>query len=85
MKKVVEDFINSKWDDECVPLLEEYIRIPCQSPAYDKDWETNGLLDQAPPAAHCLFPGLMATPEPSEGASDAVRRVQRNSWVLISV
>uniref|UniRef100_A0A7S1IK55 Peptidase M20 dimerisation domain-containing protein n=1 Tax=Eutreptiella gymnastica TaxID=73025 RepID=A0A7S1IK55_9EUGL len=52
MRQVVEEFINSKWDAECVPLLEDYIRIPCQSPAYDKDWETNGLLDQAMTLLH---------------------------------
>eukprot|EP00667_Euglena_gracilis_P008568 EG_transcript_8671 len=51
MEKVVE-FLNAKWDAECIPLLEEYIRIPCQSPAYDPEWATNGLIEKAMDLLH---------------------------------
>lgn len=40
-------FIESLWDKSVVPTLEEYIRIPNQSPLFDKEWETNGLMDKA--------------------------------------
>eukprot|EP00668_Euglena_longa_P040312 GGOE01053094.1.p1 GENE.GGOE01053094.1~~GGOE01053094.1.p1 ORF type:complete len:609 (-),score=152.40 GGOE01053094.1:249-2075(-) len=46
------DFLNAKWDSDCIPVLEEYIRIPCQSPAYDPEWATNGLIEQAMDLLH---------------------------------
>lgn len=39
--------IDAKFDAEFVPVLSEFISIPNLSKAYDKDWETNGLLEQA--------------------------------------
>lgn len=35
------------WSDAILPALCDYIRVPNQSPAFDPDWEQNGLLDQA--------------------------------------
>ena len=35
-------FVESVWDDEIVPALEDYIRIPNKSPAFDPDWERHG-------------------------------------------
>ncbi|GAB2522788.1 M20 family metallopeptidase [Lysobacter humi (ex Lee et al. 2017)] len=43
----VEQFVAQKWDDEIVPRLVEYIRIPCKSPMFDADWVANGYMDQA--------------------------------------
>ncbi|WP_462115688.1 M20/M25/M40 family metallo-hydrolase, partial [Lysobacter xanthus] len=43
----VEAFVSQKWDDEIVPRLVEYIRIPCKSPMFDADWVANGYMDQA--------------------------------------
>jgi len=40
-------FINQFWDDSVLPCLTEYVKIPNQSPAFDKAWESNGFLDQA--------------------------------------
>ena len=36
-----------QWDDEIIPLLQEYISIPNKSPMFDPDWKTNGYMDQA--------------------------------------
>lgn len=41
------NFVNSKWDEEIIPELEEYIRIPAKSPDFDPDWEKHGYIDQA--------------------------------------
>lgn len=41
------EFICSTWSESIVPTLSEYIRIPNQSPAYDKEWESNGHMDTA--------------------------------------
>jgi len=39
--------IDSCWDDEIVPALVEYIRIPNKSPAFDPDWAIHGHMDAA--------------------------------------
>lgn len=41
------EYVSSCWDQTIVPTLSEYIRVPCQSPDFDPEWETNGLLDAA--------------------------------------
>ncbi|TZF91582.1 M20 family metallopeptidase [Cognatilysobacter lacus] len=43
----VEAFVSRKWDDEIVPQLVDYIRIPCKSPMFDADWVANGYMDKA--------------------------------------
>ena len=35
-------FIDAKWDDEIVPQLVEYIRIPNKSPMFDAQWAQHG-------------------------------------------
>ena len=38
-------FMDRIWDDEIIPTLTEYIRIPNKSPAFDPDWEKHGFMD----------------------------------------
>ena len=40
-------FIEQFWDEEVMPTLIDYIRIPCKSPLFDTDWEKNGHMEQA--------------------------------------
>ena len=40
-------FIGKLWDDEVVPRITEYIRIPNKSPMFDKDWVKHGHMDAA--------------------------------------
>jgi acetylornithine deacetylase/succinyl-diaminopimelate desuccinylase-like protein len=40
-------FIDGCWDDEIVPTLFEYIKIPNKSPAFDPDWAVHGYMDDA--------------------------------------
>lgn len=44
---LVERYVSEKWDDEIVPQLVEYIRIPNKSPMFDTDWVKNGYMDDA--------------------------------------
>ena len=44
--KSAEEFVSRKWDNDVVPQLVEYIRIPCKSPHFDADWAGNGHLDK---------------------------------------
>ncbi len=41
------EFVKGLWDESVVKTLCDYIRIPNVSPSFDKEWKTNGLLDQA--------------------------------------
>lgn len=43
----VERFVSEKWDDDIVPQLVEYIRIPNKSPMFDTDWVQHGYMDDA--------------------------------------
>lgn len=45
--RLVEQFVSGKWDDEIVPQLVDYIRIPNKSPMFDADWVEHGYMDQA--------------------------------------
>jgi acetylornithine deacetylase/succinyl-diaminopimelate desuccinylase-like protein len=40
-------FLDSIWDDEIIPALTDYIRIPNKSPAFDKDWHAHGHMEKA--------------------------------------
>ena len=37
----------ARFDDSAVPVLQQYIRIPCLSPDFDRDWVANGHLARA--------------------------------------
>ncbi|MDP1573641.1 MAG: M20/M25/M40 family metallo-hydrolase [Coxiellaceae bacterium] len=39
--------IEQQWDQEIIPLLEDYIRIPAKSPLFDKNWRENGHIAKA--------------------------------------
>ena len=41
----MHDWIDQNWENSVQPSLEEYIRIPAQSPAFDADWDATGDLD----------------------------------------
>lgn len=43
----IEEFANTLWEDSIVSELVEYIKIPCKSPMFDKDWQQNGYIDKA--------------------------------------
>ena len=44
--------ISAQWDDDIVPQLIEYIKIPAKSPGFDREWAAHGFLDAAIKQAH---------------------------------
>src|SRR5262245_35897826 len=40
-------FVQRAWDDDIVPALTEYIRIPAKSPMYDAQWAEHGHIERA--------------------------------------
>ncbi len=56
-------FIDAEWNDDIVPALCDYIRIPNKSPAFDRDWQQHGHMDRAAEllrdwAARHALPGM---------------------------
>jgi len=45
--QLAQAFIDKKWDDEIVPELVEYIKIPNKSPHFDPKWDEHGYMEQA--------------------------------------
>ena len=43
----IQDFVEGLWDDEVVPQLVEYIKIPNKSPMFDSKWVEHGYMDDA--------------------------------------
>ncbi|OWT63514.1 M20 family metallopeptidase [Candidimonas nitroreducens] len=44
--QALRDFVDSKWDDEIVPALQDYIAVPAKSPAFDAQWAENAYIDR---------------------------------------
>ena len=45
--KAIEGFVGKLWDEQIVPQLVDYIRIPNKSPMFDAKWAEHGYMDQA--------------------------------------
>jgi len=43
----IDAFVGGLWDEQIVPQLVEYIRIPNKSPMFDAQWAEHGYMDQA--------------------------------------
>ena len=41
------EFVDRQWEDEILPKLADYIRIPNKSPNFDPDWAAHGYMDEA--------------------------------------
>lgn len=45
--KAAIPFINTRWDDDIIPTLTDYIAIPNKSLMFDPEWKANGHMDRA--------------------------------------
>ena len=45
--KKTADFVKREWNENVIPSLMDFIRIPNVSPSFDGEWDTNGLQMQA--------------------------------------
>jgi acetylornithine deacetylase/succinyl-diaminopimelate desuccinylase-like protein len=76
-------FIGGLWDDEIVPQLVEYIRIPNKSPMFDAQWAEHGYMDQAVALLERWARGKLAS---LEGATlEVVRLPGRTPLIYIDV
>ena len=42
----IQSFCDQIWENQIIPELTDYIRIPNKSPAFDPDWQTHGYMDK---------------------------------------
>ena len=76
-------FMQNIWDNEIIPALTDYIRIPNKSPAFDPSWESHGHMEQAVSLfAAWAREKLKALPG---GALEVVRLPGRTPLILIEV
>jgi acetylornithine deacetylase/succinyl-diaminopimelate desuccinylase-like protein len=40
-------YLNTFWDQDILPTLQDYIRIPNESPLFDPDWQAHGHMERA--------------------------------------
>ncbi|KRG67988.1 M20 family metallopeptidase [Pseudoxanthomonas dokdonensis] len=77
----VDAFVADKWDQEIVPQLVEYIRIPNKSPMFDKDWVANGYMEQA-----VTLMQDWAKAQPVKGmALEVIRLPERTPLIFIEI
>ncbi|WP_202841271.1 M20 family metallopeptidase [Luteimonas saliphila] len=77
----IERYVGDKWDDEIVPQLVEYIRIPNKSPMFDADWAAHGHMDDA---VRLMESWARAQPIPGMTV-DVVRLAGRTPLIFIEV
>ena len=47
MNTQTQHYIDALWDEEIIPCLSDYIKIPNKSPLFDPDWESHGYMEEA--------------------------------------
>ena len=67
----IDQFVSKKWDEDIVPQLVEYIRIPNKSPMFDADWVANGHMERA-----VALMEAWATAQPIDGLVVEVIRLE---------
>jgi acetylornithine deacetylase/succinyl-diaminopimelate desuccinylase-like protein len=48
----IKPLIDRQWDEDLVPRLVDYVRVPAKSPAFDGDWSAHGYLQRVVQSAH---------------------------------
>src|SRR5262245_2753132 len=65
------------WDDEIVPQLIDYVKLPAKSPHFDHDWKRHGHIEAAIQQAH-----RWASHQPVKGLKLEVIRLEGRTPVL---
>ncbi len=81
--EAAKTFIGRIWEDEVIPELTRYIRIPNKSPAFDPDWAVHGHMDAAVAQFERWARGKIAG---IEGATlDVVRLEGRTPVIFVDI
>ncbi len=81
--KSLQSFVGQIWDDEVVPQLVEYIKIPNKSPMFDAQWAEHGYMDDAVRLMETWARGKLSA---LEGATlEVVRLPGRTPMIFVDV
>ncbi len=70
-------FVDKMWDDEIIPEISEYIRVPNKSPHFDPDWEKHGHMEKAVQMLEAW-----CKTQPIEGMTVEIVRIEGRTPVL---
>jgi acetylornithine deacetylase/succinyl-diaminopimelate desuccinylase-like protein len=79
----IAKFMDGIWDEEIVPVLTDYIRIPNKSPTFDRDWEKHGHMEQAV-AMFAAWANAKLTQMPGSSL-EVVRLPKRTPLIFIEI
>lgn len=79
--KRLQTFVDGVWEESILPALNDYIRIPNVSPAFDPDWAVHGHMDDALRLA-CDWCRAQL---PADATLDVVRLPGRTPVLLIDI
>jgi acetylornithine deacetylase/succinyl-diaminopimelate desuccinylase-like protein len=71
-------FVSDFWEEQILPALADYIRIPCLSPGFDPDWAERGHVDRA----LALVKGWLEDHRP-KGSSVRIERLEERTPILL--
>jgi acetylornithine deacetylase/succinyl-diaminopimelate desuccinylase-like protein len=71
-------YIERVWNESAVPELVEYVRIPNKSPAFDREWQTNGHMERA----MTRF-ASWAMAQALKGATIEIQRLEKRTPLLL--
>ena len=69
--------IRTQWDEDIVPQLTDYIRIPAKSPHFDPQWESHGYIERVIGLAHAWV-----TKQPVRGLTVEIVRLPGRTPLL---
>ncbi|MBS0438390.1 MAG: peptidase M20, partial [Proteobacteria bacterium] len=77
----IRNSVSALWDDQIVPQLVEYIRIPNKSPMFDAQWAEHGHMDKSVAQL-----SMWAKSQPIAGMHlDVVRLPNRTPLIFIDI
>ena len=76
-----QSFVDGFWDDEILPTIQDYIRVPNVSPLFDADWEKHGHMEKALK----LVKGWVEAHKPEGSAVHVGRLPNRTPLLLLEV
>ncbi|HKV54140.1 MAG TPA: M20/M25/M40 family metallo-hydrolase [Candidatus Binataceae bacterium] len=75
------EYIDRVWNESAVPELIEYVRIPNKSPAFDREWQANGHMEQA----IARFSAWATARAPEDGTVEIQRIDKRTPLLVIDI
>ncbi|HJU10973.1 MAG TPA: M20 family metallopeptidase [Candidatus Binataceae bacterium] len=74
----MRNYIERVWNQSALPELVEYVRIPNKSPAFDREWQANGHIEQA-----VMRFASWAQAQGLDGARVEIQRLEKRTPLLL--